>query len=266
MNDVETSSSEAILVRRDGAIVTVILNRPDKLNALNLPAWQRLGEVMHELGADRSVRCIVIRGAGDKAFAAGADISEFSNERATSAQAEAYDRVVNCATSGIIDCPHPVLAMIKGACAGGGLELAAMCDLRICGTSSRFGVPINRLGFTIAYPELSGLLALVGRAVALEILLEGRIMGAEEAYAKGLVTRVVPDDKVEEEGYAAARRIADGAPLVNRWHKRFIRRLESGEKLTPADVAENYACYDTEDFRTGVAAFLAKKKPEFKGC
>jgi enoyl-CoA hydratase/carnithine racemase len=258
-------SADAVLVRREGTIVTVTLNRPDKLNALNLPAWRRLAEIMDELGADTSVRCIVIRGAGDKAFAAGADISEFSNERATSAQAHAYDQVVNHATSGIIDCPHPVVAMITGACAGGGLELAAMCDFRICGTSSRFGVPINRLGFTIAYPELRGLLALVGRAVALEILLEGRIMNADEAYAKGLVTRVVADDKVEEEAYATARRIADGAPLVNRWHKKFIRRIESGDKLTEADVKENYACYDTEDFRTGVAAFLAKKKPDFKG-
>jgi enoyl-CoA hydratase len=258
-------SADAVLVRRDGAIVTVTLNRPDKLNALNLPAWRRLAEVMDTLNADDAVRCIVIRGAGDKAFAAGADISEFSNERATSVQAHAYDQVVNRATSGIVDCRHPIIAMIRGACVGGGLELAAMCDFRICGTSSRFGVPINRLGLTIAYPELRGLLALVGRAVALEILLEGRIMNAEEAYAKGLVTRVVPDDKVEEEAYATARRIADGAPLVNRWHKKFIRRLESGEKLTEADVKENYACYDTEDFRTGVAAFLAKKKPEFKG-
>jgi enoyl-CoA hydratase len=265
MNDSAAGTAEAILVRRDDAIVTVILNRPDKLNALNLAAWQRLGTVMAELGADLTVRCIVLRGAGDQAFAAGADITEFKNERARSAQVEAYDQVVNRATTGILDCPHPVVAMIKGACTGGGLELAAMCDLRICGASSRFGVPINRLGFTIAYPELKGLLALVGRATALEILLEGRIMGADEAYAKGLVTRVVADDKVEDEAYATARRIADGAPLVNRWHKRFIRRLESGAELTRADIDENYACYDTEDFKTGVAAFLAKKKPEFKG-
>ncbi len=259
------ATAEAILVRRDGTIATVTLNRPDKLNALNLPAWRRLGAVMQELGADMSLRCVVIRGAGGQAFAAGADITEFKDERATAAQCEAYDRIVNIATSSIAECPHPVVAMIDGACVGGGLEIASVCDLRICGTSSRFGIPINRLGFTIAYPELKNLLSLVGRAVALEILLEGRILGAEEAYAKGLVTRVVADAKVEEEGYATAKRIADGAPLVNRWHKRFIRRLESGGALTQADTRENYACYDTDDFRTGVAAFIAKKKPEFKG-
>lgn len=263
--DTTVTAADSILVDRDGAIATITLNRPDKFNALNLPAWTRLGETLEELNRDATVRCIVVRGAGEKAFAAGADISEFANERANSKQAEAYDRLVSRATTALVDSPHPIVAMIHGACVGGGLELAAMCDLRVCGRSSRFGVPINRLGLTIAYPELKGLLALVGRAVALEILLEGRIMGADEAYAKGLVTRVVPDEKVEEEAMAAARRIADGAPLVNRWHKRFIRRLEQGGELTRADVAENYACYDTEDFQTGVRAFLEKTKPQFKG-
>src|SRR6185436_2815356 len=162
-------------------------------------------------------------------------------------------------------CRHPLVAMIKGICVGGGLEIAANCDLRICGTSSRFGAPVNKLGLVMAHAELQGLLQLVGRATALEILLEGRVFDAQEAKDKGLVTRIVPDDQVEEEANATARRIADGAPLVARWHKQFIRRIESGEKLTEADVKENYACYDTEDFRTGVAAFLAKKKPEFKG-
>ncbi|HEX6979184.1 MAG TPA: enoyl-CoA hydratase-related protein [Alphaproteobacteria bacterium] len=266
MTDAATAEAgESVLVSREGAIVTVTLNRPHKFNALNLPAWKRFGDVMEELGGDRTVRCIVIRGAGNQAFAAGADISEFARERASSAEAEAYDKWVNRATTGILDCPHPTVALIRGACVGGGLELAAMCDLRICGTSSRFGVPINRLGLTIAYPELKALLALVGRATTLEILLEGRIMGADEAYAKGLVTRVVPDDEVEAEAYATAARIASGAPLVNRWHKRFIRRLEEGTPLTRADTDENYACYDTEDFRIGVKAFLDKKKPEFKG-
>ena len=258
-------SAESILVRRDDAIVTVTLNRPDKFNALNLPAWRRLAQVMAELGKDNSVRCIVLRGAGEKAFAAGADISEFSNERANSAQAHAYDQEVNRATSGIVDCPHPIVAMIKGACVGGGLEVAAMCDFRICGASSRFGVPINRLGLTIAYPELRGMLSLVGRAVTLEILLEGRIMGADEAYAKGLVTRVVPDDKVEEETYATARRIADGAPLVNRWHKKFAQRLRNPTKLSDRERREGFASFDTEDFREGYRAFLEKRKPVFKG-
>lgn len=248
---------------RDGDIAVVTLSNPGRLNALNLESWKALGTALIEASADESVRCVVIRGEGD-AFAAGADIAEFANERATGEQAFAYDQWVNRATKAIAECRHPTLALIKGPCVGGGLEIAAMCDLRICGRSSRFGVPINRLGLTIAYPELKGLLALVGRAVTLEILLEGRVFGAEEALAKGLVTRMVADDQVEGEAMTAARRIADGAPLVNRWHKDYVRRLERGDPLTAAEVRGAYLCYDSEDFKTGVAAFLAKRKPAFK--
>ena len=140
-----------------------------------------------------------------------------------------------------------------------------MCDLRICGESSRFGVPINRLGLTMAYPEIKALIGLVGRSTALEILFEGRVFGAVEALQKRLVNRVVADDKVEEESYATARRIAEGAPLVNRWHKKFAERLSDLEPLTDAEFAEGYASFDTEDYQTGFRSFLAKSKPVFKG-
>jgi enoyl-CoA hydratase len=145
------------------------------------------------------------------------------------------------------------------------LELASQCDLRICSESARFGVPIKNLGLVVAYDELAGLMALVGRAVALEILLEGRVFDAREAYDKGLVNRVVPDDKLLEEGYAMARRIAEGAPLVARWHKKFANRLAEARPLTHAEYDESYACFDTEDFRIGYKAFLAKAKPGFVG-
>ena len=112
---------------------------------------------------------------------------------------------------------------------------------------------------------MQGLLSLVGKAVTLEILLEGRILAADEAIQKGLVNRVVPDDEVEQEAYATARRIADGAPLVARWHKQFMRRLAEASPLTPKELDEAYACYDTEDFRIGYQSFLAKSQPTFKG-
>jgi enoyl-CoA hydratase/carnithine racemase len=155
--------------------------------------------------------------------------------------------------------------MIKGACVGGGLEIAAMCDMRICGESSRFGVPIKNLGLTMGYGELQGVLALVGRATALEILLEGRVFDAAEALQKRLVNRVVADTDVEREVRALAARIAAGAPLVARWHKQFIDRLTVTPQIAPAEWDEGFACFDTADYRAGVAAFLAKAKPRFEG-
>jgi enoyl-CoA hydratase/carnithine racemase len=256
---------EPILVSRDGAIATVALNNPERLNALDRAMWARLGEVMRALSADDALRCVVVRGAGDMAFAAGADIAEFAHERANAKQAKIYGNLIHETMQSVARCRHPTVALIRGACVGGGLEIAAMCDLRVAGQSSRFGIPVNRLGLTMAYGELIGLLALVGRAVALEILLEGRVFDAEEACRKGLVNRVVPDERVEEETYATARRIAEGAPLVNRWHKQFIERLAVTAQLAPQEWDEGFECFDTEDYQEGIAAFLAKRKPDFKG-
>jgi enoyl-CoA hydratase len=257
--------TDPVLVTRDGAIATVALNNPDRLHALNRAMWEGLGAVMRELSADEALRCVVVRGAGDKAFAAGADIAEFARERADSRQAKPYGNLIHETMQAVARCRHPTVAMIRGACVGGGLEIAAMCDLRVAGESSRFGIPVNKLGLTMAYGELMGLLALVGRAVALEILLEGRVFDAAEAYRKGLVNRVVPDATVEEEAYATARRIAEGAPLVNRWHKQFIERLAVRAQLAGKEWDEGFACFDTADYREGVDAFLNKRKPRFEG-
>jgi enoyl-CoA hydratase/carnithine racemase len=256
---------EHILVERDGFIATVVLNRPDKLNALTKPMWQRLGAAMRELSADDTVRCVVLRGAGGKSFAPGNDISEFETERSNFEQGKAYGAVLHGALSAIADCRHPTVALIEGICVGGGLEIAALADLRICGESSRFGVPINRLGLVMAHAELGALIKLAGRAVAMEILLEGRVFGAREALDKRLVNRVVADDQVAAEAHATARRIAEGAPLVARWHKQFAREIEAGAPLTEAQLDEGFRCYDTEDFRIGYQAFLKKAKPAFEG-
>lgn len=257
--------SGEVLMQRDGGIATVLLSNPERMNALSRPMWERIATSFTDLDADESLRCVVVRGAGAKAFAAGADIAEFATERANVAQAREYGAVIQGAMDAVARCRHPVVAMIHGVCVGGGLEMAAVCDMRICGESSRFGVPVKNLGLVMAYGELQGLIELVGRAVALEIVLEGRVFGAQEAREKGLVNRVVPDDQVEAETMATVRRIAEGAPLVHRWHKRFARRLALPAPLTREEYDESFACFGTEDFRIGYRAFLDKQKPVFEG-
>ncbi|MBA2549328.1 MAG: enoyl-CoA hydratase/isomerase family protein [Burkholderiaceae bacterium] len=255
--------ADAIFVERDGSVATVVLNRPGKLNALTRGMWASLGDIVTQLSEDDTLRCVILRGAGEKSFSPGNDIAEFAHERSNKKQAIEYGKVMHRTADALANCRHPMIAQIHGICVGGGLEIAALCDLRICGQSSRFGAPIKNLGLVMAYAEMAPLVRLVGSAVALEILLEGRIFDAAEAKEKGLVTRVVPDDQVAAEVRAAAQRIADGAPLVARWHKKFARRLAEGTSLSAAELDECFDCFDTEDFRIGYAAFLAKEKPQF---
>ena len=248
----------------EGEIATLTLNNPGKLNAIDLAMWQQLAAAMQRLSDDTTIRCVVIRGAGDEAFAAGGDLEEFVTARTTLDQALHYHGQVAQALNAIADCPHPTVALIKGACIGGGLEIAGVCDLRIAGENARFGAPINKLGFSMYPGEMEGLLRLAGPAVIKEILLEGRILSADEAYGKGLLTRVVADGQVEDEAYATARRIGNGAPLVAGWHKQWIRRLLDGRPLSDEEKAASFAFLETEDYKEGLAAFLEKRKPVFK--
>ena len=257
--------TDLVLLERQGEIAKVTLNQPSKLNAVNNQMWTRLREIFVELDADEGLRCVIMAGAGERAFSVGADISEFEQNRSTIEKARRYHERTHAAMQTIIDCRHPVIAQIRGLCVGGGLELATTCDLRICGAGARFGIPVKRLGLVVSYTELKPLLDLIGPANALEILLEGRIHDADEALRIGLVNRVVPDEEVEHEVFASALRIAEGAPLVARWHKKFTRRLLQAEPLRDEEMDESFHCFETEDFRAGYQAFLATAKPEFQG-
>jgi enoyl-CoA hydratase/carnithine racemase len=227
--------------------------------------WRELHRVMDEVNADGELRCVVVRGAGGEAFGAGADMSEFETERFSAEQARNYNAVMAPAIYALRDSPHPTVALVEGACMGGGLEMAIFCDLRIAGESAKFGIPINRIGHGLPLPELSELVALVGRPAALELLLEGRIWSAEEARERGLVTRVVGDKAVADEAYAAAGRIARGAPIAARLHKRMARRVAQPEPLTAEELDEPFRTCDTADYKAGVRAFLNKEKPDFRG-
>jgi enoyl-CoA hydratase/carnithine racemase len=257
--------TDAIYLEIDAAVATVVLNRPEKLNALDLPQWIRIGELMAEVHEEDAIRCVVVRGADERAFSAGADIAGFEKHRNTKAQVRAYGEVIDTSLTAIRNCRHPVIAAIQGVCVGGGLELSSACDIRLCGSSSRFGAPINRLGLTMSYAEARSLKDVAGTAGALEILLGGDVFDAKRAFELGLVSQVTPDEDLLETAYSLARRIAERAPLVNRWHKKFIRRLADPAPLTAEEIDEGFAAYDTDDYRIGYEAFLDKKKPEFKG-
>ncbi len=257
--------SDRVTVSREDHLAIVSLSHPDRLNVLDRQGWEALADIMTTLGEDAEVRCVVIEGSGNRAFSAGSDIGGFPQERQTPEQVQAYASALEGALSALQSCPHPTVALIHGVCVGGGLEIAACCDVRICSESSRFGAPINRLGLTMSYNELGPLVELLGASGTLEILLEGGLLDATQARQKGLVTRVVPDEKVEEEARATAHRIAVGAPLVNRWHKKFVRRLTDQRPLTGDERQEVYEAFQTDDYREGVQAFLERRDPRFEG-
>jgi len=217
------------------------------------------------VSADDTLRCVIVRGEGGN-FAAGADIREFPAQRADMAGVQRYHRdILAPALQAVANCPHPVVAQIEGVCVGGGLEIASQCDLRIAGASARFGVPINRLGFPMAPDEMRGLLALVGRAATLAILLEGRVFGADEAHGLGLLTRIVPDEQVADAARRSAERICQGAPLAARINKRLSARLAQGGALTEDEYQDYFSYAESRDHQEGVRAFLAGVDPSFSG-
>ena len=253
-------------VRVEGVVATVTLDHPGRLNAITVAMWHALAETFGRLSADRALRCVVLRGAGGN-FAAGADIREFPRVRADLDSVMAYHRrTIAPALRAVSDCIHPVVAAIEGVCVGGGLEIASRCDLRLAARGARFGAPINRLGFPMAPDEMRGLLDLAGRAATLEILLEGRVFGADEAQVKGLLTRVVDADALETELAATTARLCAGAPLAARLNKWTAARLACDP--SPLGDDEWRACFayaDGADHRRGVQAFLQGTDPVFTG-
>lgn len=246
-------------------IATVRLDEPERHNVLDADGWRALAEAFDGLSEREDVMCVVVSGTGGRAFSAGSDIAAFRDQRDSPEDVREYSAVIAAAMRAVRGCPHPTVAVIEGICVGGGLEIAACCDLRVCGESSRFGAPINRLGLTMSHDELEPLVQLLGASPVLDLLLSGDLIDAERARSVGLVNRIWPDSAVVEQGYGLAARIAAGAPLVNRWHKKFIRRLQDRAPLTDEERDEALAAFETEDYREGRAAFLEKRDPRFRG-
>ena len=254
-----------VLVKREKNFAWILLNRPEKLNALNDEMLDLLEKALDELGSDDGVRCILIRGVGDKAFSAGADVSwlsELTPDEAKKASEKGH-RVVRK----IMELQKPVVAVVNGYALGGGCELALACDLRIASTKARFSQPEVKLGLIPGWGGTQLLPRLVGQAKAKEMIMFGGMLDAEEAYRIGLVNRVVPHESLDEEAAKVAEALASGPTMALSAAKRLVnlslqKTVEDGFREEAAGFS---VLFSTEDFREGVSAFMEKRKPQFKG-
>lgn len=249
-------------------IATLRLSNPGKLNALSVQMWRDLRALLDGLNAlppDAGPRVVVVQGEGGS-FVAGADIEEFPDFRFDAETlAHYHEDVVAPALNALLDCERPLVAQIEGACVGGGLEIAACCDIRICGAGSRFGVPIAKLGFPMAPLEVEIVARVIGETCLRELLLEARVLGAAEAKERGLVTRVVADDAVAAEARASAGRIALLSPQALRLNKRALRQFGRAHGSNRDERAPHYAYAPSAEHREGLAAFNEKRPARFGG-
>lgn len=267
MADGENRGTGRVTGETEGAIGWVIFDRPERHNAISYEMWMALPEVLAAHEADPQVKAIVLRGAGERAFISGADISQFDKRRASAAANETYRSVGEAAFSALRDTPKPTIAMIRGYCIGGGLAVALCCDLRIAAEDAQLAIPAARLGLGYAFDGVTRLADVVGPAYAKEILFTARRFDAAEAWRMGLVNRVVATEALLEETLGAAAAIAENAPLTIAAAKRAINEamLPPDERDLAAVAAAIERCFDSDDFAEGRKAFAEKRQPVFKG-
>ena len=259
--------SEKVLSNKQDGIGSMILNNPERHNAISLEMWQAALEIMADFATDPAVRVMVISGAGGKAFASGADISKFKDERQEAAALAHYQTTTQQAYAAIQAMPIPTIAMVRGYCIGGGTAAAVCCDLRICTENAKFGVPAAKLGLGYGLNRAKPLVDLIGPAFAKEMFFTGRHFDAREAERMGLVNRVVADDALEATVLEMARAIVENAPLTVRASKRVVGELlkDAAERDVAATERAVLACFESNDYKEGQAAFMEKRKPRFTG-
>lgn len=255
-----------LITEQRGPIGYLVLNTPQRRNALSLDMWQSIPEIIKALDQIPEIRCIIIAGSGTEAFCAGADISEFESNRASEDAAKSYDSATQAAVSAIVNCSKPVVAAIRGICYGGGVALATACDLRVASTDARFCIPAARLGVAYGLNGTATLSQQIGYALASEMLLTARVYSAHEALMKGLVHQLSPPQEFDSviEGYTGA--ISANAPLSMRASKLALRSsLSTSPELRGLAQAATVQCASSEDYAEGRLAFREKRKPKFRG-
>ena len=258
--------SGRIAARRDGAVGWLVFDNPERRNAVSLEMWQAIPRVLGDFAADSGVRVVVLTGAGEKAFVSGADISQFEKERSNADAVKRYDEIGERAQASLAGFDKPVIAMIRGYCLGGGLNVANLCDLRIAAEDARFGIPAARMGLGYRASSMKKLVDIVGKSAALEIMITARQFSAAEALGIGLVHQVVPVPELETATRAYCDMIAANAPLTMRASKRIIREVTKGGGYD-AVTCEAWVkeCFASADYIEGRRAFMDKRKPVFKG-
>ena len=254
---------DELMTERDGALLRVTFNRPDQRNAMTWAMYEGLHDACETADADDGIRAMVLRGAGTDAFIAGTDIGQF-RDFASGDDGIAYEEKISRITGRLERVAVPTIAVIDGYCVGGGLAIAAVCDLRVASPSARFGVPIARtLGNCLSMNTYSLLLSHLGPSRTLDLLLRARMLPGEDAYAAGFVTELVDSAELDEAGTRIAERLVQHAPLSMWAAKEAVRRLRVAGLPDGDDIVS--AVFGSEDFRSGVRSFLAKEKPEWVG-
>jgi enoyl-CoA hydratase/carnithine racemase len=260
--------SDKMISKKENGVGWMILNNPERHNAISLEMWEAALEIMTDFNADPAVRVVVLTGAGGKAFASGADISKFKDERQQADAVAHYQETTQKAYEALMNMRVPTIAMIRGYCIGGGTAVAVCCDLRICTENAKFGIPAAKLGLGYGLNRAKPLVDLVGPAFAKEMFFTGRQFDAREAEKMGLVNRVVPDGKLDETIDELTRSIAENAPLTVKCAKQVVGEVlkDPAERDVAACERAVKACFDSADYKEGQAAFMEKRKPRFIGA
>ena len=256
-----------IVAETAGPLARLVFDNPERRNAVSLEMWREVEQVLARFAADAEVRVLVVTGAGDKTFVSGADISKFESERASRDAVAEYNATGERAYSALHAFPKPTIARIRGACVGGGVNLAACCDLRLCGERSRFAVPAAKLGLGYGLNNIARLADVIGTARAMEMLYTARTFAADEAAGFGLVHRVVPEDRLDGAVDEYVEMIAGNAPLTLKTVKAVVGELRKDLAERDLDKLQRLvdACFESRDYVEGRRAFMAKRKPEFTG-
>ena len=262
------SETPKLLLHKDGPIGWIIFNQPEKRNAVSLEMWQMMPEYVLDLSSDDAIRVVVLRGAGDQAFVAGADISQFKERRRNMADQEEYARISSKGQDSLGTLTKPLLAMIHGYCVGGGVGIAIGCDMRLASDEARFGIPAARLGLGYHYKGMEKLMKLVGPAYTKEIFFTARTdFSSQDALRMGLVNQVVPKAELESFTRNYALTMSRNAPLTLRSAKATVDQLVKADAERDLAMLEKLIsdCFNSQDYQEGVKAFSEKRRPQFQG-